>query len=138
MSIPILMAAAIVFIAFVAHTIVGNREALSTRPSASDDMATGNFAIVERNCVQSLCAFQMVTVDLFVLSMLLVALGATELIPARREVALAAAGFFALWGVAWVVQLLVLRRQLRDYLFLSQWLFWFLCSGLLYWGAQSL
>lgn len=138
MSIPILMAAAIVFIAFVAHTIVGNREALSTRPSASDDMATGNFAIVERNWVQSLCAFQMVTVDLFVLSMLLVALGATELIPARREVALAAAGFFALWGVAWVVQLLVLRRQLRDYLFLSQWLFWFLCSGLLYWGAQSL
>ncbi len=138
MSIPILIAAAIVFIAFVAHTIVGNREALSTRPSAPDGIATGSSATVDRNWVQSLCAFQMVTVDLFVLSMLLFGLGATELIPAKREVTLAASGFFALWGVAWLVQLLLLRRGLKDYLLLSQWLFWFLCSGLLYWGAQSL
>ncbi|OGB25731.1 MAG: hypothetical protein A3I66_04950 [Burkholderiales bacterium RIFCSPLOWO2_02_FULL_57_36] len=138
MSIPILIAAAIVFIAFVAHTIVGNREALTTRPSAPDAVAGGNSATVERNWVQSLCAFQMVTVDLFVLSLLLFALGATELVPAKREVALAASVFFALWGAAWLIQLLVLRRSLRDYLLLSQWLFWFICSGLLYWGAQAL
>ena len=138
MSIPILIAAAIVFMAFVAHAVVGNREALTTRPSVPDDAVGGNFPTVERNWVQSLCAFQMVTVDLFVLSLLLFALGATELIPAKREVALAASVFFALWGVTWVIQLLVLRRRLMDYLLLSQWLFWFLCSGLLYWGAQAL
>lgn len=138
MSIPILVAAAIVFIAFLAHTIVGNRETLSTRPSAPDGIATNSSATADRNWVQSLCAFQMVTVDLFVLSMLLFGLGATELIPAKREVTLTASGFFALWGVAWLVQLLLLRRGLKDYLLLSQWLFWFLCSGLLYWGAQSL
>ena len=138
MSIPILIAAVIVFIAFVAHTIVGNREALTTRPSVPDDVASSNFATVERNWVQSLCAFQMVTVDLLVLSLLLFALGATDFVPAKREVALAASFFFGLWGAAWLIQLLVLRRSLRDYLLLSQWLFWFVCSGLLYWGAQGL
>lgn len=138
MSIPILIAAAIVFMAFLAHTVVGNREALTTRPSMPHDVASSKVITVERNWVQSLCAFQMVTVDLFVLSLLLFALGATELIPAKREVAFAASGLFALWGVAWVIQLMVLRRRLKDYALLSQWLFWFLCSGLLYWGAQAL
>lgn len=138
MSVPILIAAAIIFIAFVAHTIVGNREALTTRPSASNGVSSGDSATVERNWVQSLCAFQMVTVDLFVLSLLLFALAVTELVPARREVALATSVFFALWGLAWLIQLLILRRRLRDYLILSQWLFWFVCSGLLYWGAQTL
>ena len=138
MSIPILIASAIMFLAFLAHTLVGNREALSTRPTTPGDVASGNFAGVERNWVQSLCAFQMVTVDLFALSMLLFALGATDLIPAKREVALVVSIFLALWGVTWLVQLVMLGRRLRDYLLLSQWLFWFICSGLLYMGAQNL
>ena len=138
MSIPILIAAAITFLAFLAHTLVGNREAFSTRPATSDDVGSGNFVNVERNWVQSMCAFQMVTVDLFALSLLLFALGATDLIHAKREVALIVSVFLALWGVAWLVQLVVLRRRPRDYLLLSQWLFWFICSGLLYIGAQSL
>jgi hypothetical protein len=138
MNVPILIAAAIVFVAFVVHTIVGNREALSTRPPAPDGVARGDHATVERNWAQSICALQMVTVDLLVLSLLLFALGATELVTAKREVALAASVFFALWGVAWLIQLLVLRRPVRDYLLLSQWLFWFVCAGLLYWGAQAL
>jgi hypothetical protein len=68
---------------------------------------------IERNWVQSLCAFQLVTVDLFVLSVLLFLLGTTDVMPARREFALIAAGFFVLWGVAWIVQLLILRRRLN-------------------------
>jgi hypothetical protein len=80
----------------------------------------------------------MVTVDLFVLSVLLFLLGTTDVLPARRELALITAGFFVLWGAAWVVQLLVLRRPLKEYLLLGQWVFWFLCAGLLLWGAQSL
>ncbi|HYD78184.1 MAG TPA: hypothetical protein VEC06_00105 [Paucimonas sp.] len=137
MSYPILVAAAIVLLAFLAHVSVGNREAFSTRPKTppADDRKA---AVVERNWVQSLCAFQLVTVDLFALSMLLFVLGATDLLPARRGVALIAAAFFALWGAAWLVQLLVLRRRFKDFIVLSQWAFWFVCAGLLFWGAQSL
>lgn len=138
MSIPILIAAAIVFIAFLAHTVVGSREALSTRPPVRNDAATAESTTLDRNWVQSLCAFQLVTVDLLVLSLLLFALGATDLVPAKREVALGLAMFFALWGLAWLIQLLLLRRRLKDYLLLSQWVFWFVCAGLIFWGAQAL
>jgi len=138
MNYPIVVAAAVVLLAFLAHAIFGNREALSTRPTAPR-FGDGEVATtIERNWVQSLCAFQLVTVDLFVLSALLFALATPDLLPARRELALIAAVFFALWGGVWVVQLLVLRRRLKDYLLLGQWAVWFVCAGLLLWGAQLL
>lgn len=138
MNYPILAAGSIVFVAFMAHTVIGNRETLSTRPASLANKPTKQSAIVERNWVQSFCTFQLVTVDLFVLSLLLFALGATDIVPAKREVALGMAIFFCLWSVAWLVQLLVLRRCLKDYFVLSQWIFWFVCAGLLFWGAQAL
>jgi hypothetical protein len=138
MNYPITAAGAIVLLAFFAHTFVGNREALSTRPHREPDENRSDAASIERNWVQLLCAFQLVTINLFVLSVLLFVLGTTDLLPARREVALAAAGFFTLWGAVWLVQLFALRRRLKDYLLLGQWVFWFLCAGLLLWGAQLL
>lgn len=138
MNYPIIIAGVIVFVAFIAHTFVGTREALSTRPRKLEAGDSQKDAVIERNWVQLQCAFQMITVDLLALSAFLIVLGATELLPARREFALFAAGFFALWGVAWLVQLLVLRRSLKDYVMLCQWAFWFACAGLLYWGSCSL
>jgi hypothetical protein len=138
MNYPITTAGVIVLLAFFAHTFVGSREALSTRPRRVSAESGVDATTIERNWVQSLCAFQLVTIDLFVFSVLLLVLGTTDLLPARREVALVAAGFFMLWGAAWLTQLLVLRRGLKDYLLLGQWAFWFVCAGLLVWGAQSL
>ncbi len=138
MSYPITIAGAIVFLALIAHTFVGSREALSTRPSQAPALAADEAATIERNWVQSVCAFHLVTVDLLVLSVLLVLLGTTDVLPARRELALFAAGFFVLWGTAWIVPLLMLQRRLKDFLLLGQWAFWFGCAGLLVWGAQSL
>jgi hypothetical protein len=53
---------------------------------------------------------------------LLFILGTTDLLPARRELALTSAGFFAFWGATRLVQLLVLRRR-QDYLMLGEWAF---------------
>jgi hypothetical protein len=133
MNYPITVAGAIVSLAFLAHTFVGTREALAARPNGSGSV---DAATTERNWVQSLCAFQLVTVDLLVLAILLVILGTTDFLADRREIALILAGFFALWGAAWLLQLVVLRRGRNDYLMLCQWIFWFICSGLLFWGAQ--
>lgn len=138
MNVPILVAGAIVFVAFLAHSVVGNREAWHTRPAGIGGKTAGTDATIERHWVQSFCAFQLVTVDLFVLSVVLGALGATDLVPAERTVAIALAGVFLLWGTAWLVTLRVLGRPRRDYGLLSQWAFWFVCAGLLYWGATGL
>jgi hypothetical protein len=45
-----------------------------------------------------------------------------RLVPAEREVALAVSVLFGLGGVAWLIQLLALRRSAKDYLLLGQWL----------------
>lgn len=136
MNYPITVARVLVLLAFFAHTFVSIREAMSTRPVGASGANDAQAKIIERNWVQSLCAFQLVTIDLFVLAIVLLVLGTTEFFAARRELALGLAGFFLLWGLAWLIQLLVLRRRLRDYLVLSQWFFWFVCTGLLLWGSQ--
>jgi hypothetical protein len=137
MNYPIVVAGVLVGIAFLAHTIVGTREALGMRPDRSADTGEADRE-VERHWVQSFCAFHLVTVDLLVLTALLLTLGATDLVPARRTVSLAMAGLFGLWGLAWLVTLLALRRPRREFGLLSQWVLWFVCAGLLTWGAGSL
>ncbi len=126
------------FIALLAHTFVGTRETFSIRPVRTNEADSDNVAALERNWIQALCAFQLVTVDLSALSLLLFALGATEWIPARRQVTLAVSALLMLWGVAWLIQLIALRRPARDYLLLGQWLLCFVCAALLCWGTQSL
>jgi hypothetical protein len=138
MSYPITIAAVIVALAFVAHTIVGTREALSTRPRDNSKPDADAAERIDRSWAQSLCAFQLVTVDLLALSVLLFALATSDVLPARKQLASIAAAFFALWGVAWLVQLLLLRRSRKDFVLLGQWLAWFACAALLWWGAKGL
>ena len=122
-----------------AHVFGGIRELLSVEPAKlADKKKLANFETLDRNWVLSLCAFQLVTVDLLVLSTLLFVLAFTDIIEAKKWVALALAAYYALWGVAWLVQLLALKRRAKDYLPLGQWFFWFVCAGLIFWGAQSL
>ena len=139
MNYPIAIAGCLTALAFLAHIFGGIRETLSTAPERlAEKTSIPNFETVERNWVQSVCAFQLVTVDLLVLSTLLFVLVFTDIIEPKKWVALALAAFYALWGVAWLVQLLALKRRAKDFLLLGHWLFWFGCAGLIFWGAQSL
>lgn len=139
MNYQIAIAGAITLLAFFAHTFVGIREALTTAPSKlAEKESVANFQEVERNWVQSICAFQMVTVDLLVLSALLFLLAFTDIIGQKQLVGFSLSAFYFLWGSAWLLQLAIFKRQTKDYLLLSQWLFWFVCAGLIFWGAQSL
>lgn len=139
MNYQIAIAGFITLIAFFAHTFVGIREALSTAPAKLTEKGNVvNFEVVERNWVQSICAFQMVTIDLLALSVLLFLLAFTDILGSKELLALGLAAFYLLWGIVWLLQLLFLKRRAKDFLLLSQWLFWFACAGLMYWGAQSL
>lgn len=129
MNYPFVIAGAILALAFLAHALVGSRESLTTRP-------TEEKTDVVRNWVQSMCAFQMITVDLFLLAVLLFFLGMSSGIPFKREMALGVSVLFAMWGIAWLIQMILLRRPGRDYLLLGQWIAWFVCSALLFWGAH--
>lgn len=128
MNLPVLIAASITSLAFFAHTFVGTKEALQTRPP-------NTAALIQQYWKQSMAAFQLVTVDLLLLSLLLWLIALTDWIPAKSTLTLFLSGWFLLWGLAWLGQLLFLSKNKKDYLLLSQWLFWLVNAALLYWGA---
>jgi hypothetical protein len=125
-------------LALLAHVFGGIRQSLSIEPSKlTSTTQAANLEGLDRNWVQSVCAFQMVTVDLLALSALLFLLAFTNVIHQKQAVGFALSAFYFLWGCLWLIQLVVLRRKAMDYLVLGHWIFWFLCSALIYWGALS-
>ena len=126
-------------LALFAHVLGGIRQSLSIEPAKlADKENLANFEILDRNWVQSMCAFQLVAVDLLALSALLFLLAFIDVFLQKQLMGFALAAFYFLWGCAWLVQLLALRRKTMDYLLLGHWSFWFGCSALIYWGSLSL
>ncbi|MFC4159008.1 hypothetical protein [Chitinimonas lacunae] len=136
MNYSFLTAGVLVALAFLAHTFIGVREALSTRP-LRQGQRDSDFMVLERRWVQSLCAFQLVTIDLLALAALLIALSFPSLLPARQSLAQMSLLLLLGWGVIWLIQMAALRRPFKDYLVLGQWILWFICAGLLYQGLQA-
>ncbi len=140
MNYPIAIASGLTLLAFVAHITGGIRQSLSIAPAkvAGGQVDRGSLEILERNWVQAMCAFQLVTIDLLVLSGVLYLLAFTNALAPRQLIAFAVAAIYFLWGCSWLIQLFALKRKPKDYLFLGHWMFWFFCSGLIYWGALAL
>ena len=137
MNIPVLIVAIITVTAFLAHTFVGTKESLSVSPEKlADKNSLDNFDVLEKNWIQSLCAFQMITVDFLILTVLLFVIALTDYISFERPLTMGLAVLYFLWGIAWVIQLSLLTKTRKNYLLLAQWLFWFVSAGLLYWGAR--
>ena len=140
MNYPIVIAGGLTLLACLAHITGGFAQSLSIAPSKIADtrIEQGALAALDRNWAQVMCAFQLVTVDLLALSVVLYLLAFTNLLAPKQAVAFAVSAIYGFWGCAWLVQLLALKRSPKAYLLLGHWAFWFLCAGLIYWGALSL
>jgi hypothetical protein len=140
MNYPIAAACFLTLLAFIAHMTGGLRESLSIEPSkiTGDSTSLANLKTLDRNWAQLMCAFQLVSVDLLALSFTLYLLAFTDVLSPAKPIAWGLAVVYLLWGLSWLVQLLALKRKPVDFLFLGHWSFWFLCSGLVYWGSLSL
>lgn len=140
MNYPIAIVCGLMLVGFAAHITGGVVQSLSIKPSkvAEKSGAEGSLEALDRNWVQAMCAFQLVSVDLLALAGVLYLLAFTDLLAPRQSIGFAVAGLFFLWGIVWLVQLGALKRKLKDYLLLGHWSVWFLCSGMVYWGSLSL
>jgi len=130
MNVQILIVACVSLLAVIAHIFGGTLETASISPDKKDEKLT-------RNWKQSMCAFQMLAIDLLLVTVVLFVISLTDLISFEYELTLFFSLLFFLWGVVWLIQLFWLTSKAKTYLLLPQWFFWFVCSGLLYWGAQS-
>lgn len=124
MNIAVLIVASTTLMALAAHTAVGTRETASIEPREGGKLVTA--------WVQAMCAFQMLSVDLLAVSLLLFAIGIWDLGPAEGLIVQLLSGLYLMWGVVWVVQLRWLNRPAATLLGLPHWTVWFLCSGLLF------
>ena len=139
MNYQIALVGGLTVLALFAHLFGGIRQSLSIEPAKiADKEKLENHEILDRNWVQSMCAFQLVTVDLLVLSVLLFILAFTDIFIQKQIVGFALSAFYFLWGCSWLAQLFILRRKAMDYLLLGHWVFWFGCSALIFWGSLSL
>ena len=139
MNYQLAIAGGLTALALFAHLFGGIRELLSVEPAKlTDKEKLANFETLDRHWVLSMCAFQLVTIDLLALSALLFLLAYTDFFVQNQLIGFSLAAFYFLWGCAWLVQLFTLRRKSIDYLLLGQWFFWFACSALIYWGSLSL
>ncbi len=128
MNIPVLIVACISALAVVGHVIGGTIEAASISPDKTNVMLV-------RNWKQTMCAFQMLAVDLSLVTIALFFIALTDIISLEYELILFLSLVFFLWGAVWLIQMLWLQSDLKSYLFLPHWLVWFICSGLLYYGS---
>ena len=140
MNYPIAIAFGLICLAVLAHLFGGIRESLTVRPSNNSLKQESNLSYerIERNWVQLMCAFQLVSIDLVAVAVVLYLLAFTSYLHPAPQIAVGMAVFFAGWGSVWLVQLLSLKRAKKDYVLLGQWVLWFICSGLLIWGARIL
>lgn len=124
----VLVVACISSIATVAHIFGGIKETAAIAP------LPGNKKL-KTHWMQAMCAFQMLSVDLIIVSVALFVVAFADLEPHEGKYVLTLSFLFFLWGTVWVVQLIWLKARPSTHFRLPQGLLWFLCSGLLYIGA---
>lgn len=129
MNVPVLIVACIMLLAFVAHVFGGTRQTASIEPSDEDSQLSANW-------VQSMCAFQMLSVDLLAVGSLLFAVAVSDLGAVEPIVIQLAIGLFLLWGIVWIVQVVWLKKPNVGLIRLPHWVVWFACAALLVWGLS--
>lgn len=127
MNLPVLIVACITLLAVFAHVLGGTKETAAIAPDQENDKLTAHW-------VQAMCAFQMLSVDLLAVALLLFAVVFVDFGPIEDQILMALSALFFLWGAVWVVQVLWLKRSAATLLRLPHWVVWFVCSGLLLFG----
>ncbi|WP_256619254.1 hypothetical protein [Rothia dentocariosa] len=97
-----------------------------------------NHTELSRHWTQAMCAFQLVSIDLLLITIVTFLLAFTDLLPAKREIGLFIAAYLGAWGFVWLVQLAAVKVERRTYYMLGQWMLFFLCAALMVWGSLAL
>lgn len=119
MNKPWLAAALLLNLALLAHLFVGTRETMSLKPT-EETFSLKPLDERRQHWLQALGAFQLVTVDLLLLTVAGYLLAATEVFgAARRPVALFMATYLFAWTMAWLLQLRLAGARGKSYLLLG-------------------
>jgi len=111
MVVPFAIAGVLMVLAVGVHVFVGTRETLALRPT--ENRPTADVAVstpstrgeLTRHWAQTMCVFQLVSVDLLLVTIAALLLAFTDVLPAKRDIGLFIAAYLGAWGVVWLGQL---------------------------------
>jgi hypothetical protein len=86
-----------------------------TKETAAISPTNGNEKLIH-HWKQSMCAFQMLTIDLLPVTIALFTISLTDVISFEYELTLFLSLVFLLWGLVWLIQLFWLKTKPRTYL----------------------
>ena len=129
MNIAILIAGVLSLLAFVVHAFMGDKEHQRLKPDIlSNDK-------IQEIWIQGRAAWHWLSVDLLLSGILLIIISTTELIEAKSEISFLLALYFLICGLVWFGALYFSKQKNQQFLSLGQWIFCFVMSGLIYFGA---
>jgi len=128
MNIYVLIAGILSFIGLLAHAFIGTRETLLTNTGFENKT-------IEKYWYQEFMAWHLVTADLFLSSVLLILISITNILDDKKTIAFVFALQYAVWTLASLIVLLTTtgRKYFKE---LPHWIFFLVCSILLFYGMN--
>ncbi len=130
MNITLLIANTLLFLAFIIHTIVGDKELHSIQPESDSDT---NFLKTEK-WTMARCGWHWISIDLLFGTIILGLINFTQILENEKLLLQLMSIYFFCYAIVWTFIIFISRKFPNNYWKLSQWLLLLLISLLIYSG----
>ena len=131
MSISILIANILTLLAFVIHTLVGDKELKIIEPQAKRDEDLQK----REKWTMARCGWHWLSLDLLFASIVLGLINFTQYFNNEETLLQLLAIYFIGYAIVWAVTIALSKQFPKNFLKLGQWLLLLLISGLIYYGV---
>ncbi|MCU0449002.1 MAG: hypothetical protein MUC97_04035 [Bernardetiaceae bacterium] len=132
MNITILLANILTLLAFILHTIVGDKELKVNEPTENAD---DNYNKMEK-WTMARCGWHWVSFDLLFATIGLGLINFTNYFANENTLLQILTVYFLGYAIAWALTITVSKQFPKNYLKLGQWMLLLLISGLIYFGTN--
>ena len=130
MSIPLLIATILTFLAFIVHANVGERELKIIEPENDEDKNR----LKREKWTMARCGWHWISFDLLFASFGLGVINFTDWLQDEELLLRILAVYFLGYGIAWLTGIVISKQFPKNYLKLGQWILLWIISGLVYLG----
>jgi hypothetical protein len=126
----ILIANILTLLAFIIHTIVGDRELKIIQPSTDID----KWAEKQEKWTMARCGWHWISFDLLFATIALAVINFTDYFDSEKTLLQILTIYFLGYSIVWAFTILISKQFPKNYLKLGQWILLLLISGLIYLG----
>ncbi|SMO56628.1 hypothetical protein [Melghirimyces algeriensis] len=133
MNVPVLIAAVLSGLAFLAHTFMGDREIQLLRPEKKQDDAHNRM----EKWTMSRCGWHWISFDLFATSTVLFLILFTNIIIHEQFLLTLLGLYYFGYGTVWLITIKISKPFPYNYFRLWQWSLLYIIGGLVFWGSMT-